>query len=348
MSPPPDRITNGLEIPGAPTGMTGELFWVRCDLPLESVLASAARGTTTGYTKSADGIAIFTLSGVMLPSKYARSMEVATNVDALREAVQAATIDQDIKAALFVIDSPGGAVAGAYELASAIAKLSATKPTGAYIAELGASAAYLAASQAGRVTAYRTAVVGSIGTRMVLIDWHKMLERWGVEVVPIDSGGMKSAALTGTQITPEQREYFRGLMRQMTSVFVEFVATGRRVGRDVAGAWADGRVHVAAQAKSLGLIDAVGDMNDAVRELRGRMRTGGVPQSGGPSADDVLAEVDARAGQLVAEGKAPSHADALGMIFGRDRELQQRWVAARNDQARLRSEQMKHARLLRG
>lgn len=263
-------------------------LWLRHDLPLESLLrlrkrrerddASDAKPTaraenhktTGGYGYVvAEGIAHFAVSGILVPVElvswfYADEITV---YDLLQRDVKAAAADQAVRGAMFHINSPGGFVDGAYQLAEAIAALSAAKPTASYGKAVVASAAYLQAAMTQRITAYKTTEVGSIGTRSAIYDYHRMFERVGIEAIALDSGGMKSAGLPGTPITDDQRDYFRGLVRKLNDFFVDAVAQGRRLTRQQAEQLADGRVHVAADAMSLGLIDAVGGLDEAMAEL---------------------------------------------------------------------------------
>jgi len=262
-----------------------------------------------GYAVDANGVAVVTISGLLTPEAWAWFDASETITDWVVRDLAAIAADGKVRSVQYVINSPGGYVAGAFELADAIAALSAVKPSAAFAAGYCCSAAFLLASQAGSITAYKTAIVGSIGTRSAVVDYHAYFERLGIKVIPIDSGGMKSAGLTGTEITAEQIEYFKSHVAKLQGFFTQAVATGRKVPLGTAQKWADGRVHVADDAKAMGLIDAVGTLNDAYTQLT--KTTGGRSAGGALKAEDAGAttgEPSAAAGSE-AEASLPKEAD---------------------------------------
>ena len=79
---------------------------------------------------------------------------------------------------------------------------------------------------------------------------------------------MKDAGVMGTPITEEQEAYFQSIIDGLTTQFVNTVARGRTVHASQAREWADGRVHLAADAAALGLIDGIRSLSQAISELR--------------------------------------------------------------------------------
>jgi len=251
-----------------------------------------------GYETDAEGIATVRIRGTITPEAWAWYDDFETITEWVVRDLAAMQADPAVKAVLFSIDSPGGYVSGAFELADAISALSAVKPTATHTAGYCCSAAYLQAAQTSHITAFKTAIVGSIGTRSFAIDARDYFAKIGVKIIPIDSGGMKSAGLIGTEITVEQVEYLRGTVKKLQEVFTAAVSTGRRMSMEKAQSLADGRVHVAGDALSLGLIDRVADPTAARALLAGKI-TGerkkqaikaeggdaGVPCSQGAAAD---------------------------------------------------------------
>lgn len=114
-----------------------------------------------------DGVALTELSGKLM--KHVGSGG-GTSTVMMRQTFRAMLRDDRVKAVLVRIDSPGGTVAGAFDLARDVAALSAAKPVHAYIEDLGASAAYLQAAQMTAISANANAEVGSIGTVGVVYD----------------------------------------------------------------------------------------------------------------------------------------------------------------------------------
>lgn len=185
-----------------------------------------------------------------------------------RQTIRRATRDEAIKGILLHIDSPGGTVAGTAELADDVARANEIKPVFAYIEDLGASAAYWVASQAGRLSANATAMIGSIGTLLVLEDTSGKAEQAGIRVHVVSTGPYKGAFADGVEISEEQLDYAQGLVDELNGHFLQGVKRGRDMPIGDARKLADGQLHVAAQAKGLNLIDAVETLDETVDKLR--------------------------------------------------------------------------------
>jgi protease-4 len=130
-------------------------------------------------------VAVISLTGKLM--KQQASMGGGTSTVQARRDIRAAASDPDIGAILLRIDSPGGTAAGTKELADEITAAKTKKPVWAYVEDMAASAAYWAASQASRIIANETALVGSIGTYGVVQDTSGMAAMEGVKVHVIRS-----------------------------------------------------------------------------------------------------------------------------------------------------------------
>jgi len=218
------------------------------------------------YMTRPDGIAVLQVTGMLIKgdSKYGGSSTIR-----LRHAVRRAKEDPAVQGGILQIDSPGGTIAGVSDLADDLADFNREKPLWAFIEDLGASAAYWLASQAGRIAANRTAEVGSIGVYCVVEDLSGAAEAAGIKVHVIGSGPYKGLGVEGTPITDEHLAY---LQASVDDAFAHFTADvkrgrGRRLGADRLAESADGRVFPAADAKARGLIDAVESLDDTVAAL---------------------------------------------------------------------------------
>ena len=190
----------------------------------------------------------------------------------LSERVNAAAEDASIESILLRIDSPGGEVAGTGALAESVWRARQRKPVTAFISDLGASAAYWVASQASKIVASPGSLVGSIGTYSVVSDWSGFFERAGIKVRVIKAGEFKGAGTLGTEITEEQRAEFQRIIDAINREFLKAVSRGRELPGDLVRALANGRVHVASEAKRLNLIDEVGWFEDVIGEATARFR----------------------------------------------------------------------------
>lgn len=217
------------------------------------------------------GVAVISIMGIMVRSAgpIARLFGLV-GTDSLRLALEAALDDDDVDQVLLRMDSPGGSISGLSELADVIN--SAKKPVTVQVEGVAASAAYYVASQADRIMVGRTDLVGSIGIRMLLYDFHRAFEKDGVEAVPIDTGEFKSAAARGTEITKNQRADFQRLIDFYFEDFVSMVARGRKMDDSNVRQIADGRMFSPAEAVGFGLIDGVATFDQTLEGLRAKRK----------------------------------------------------------------------------
>lgn len=211
------------------------------------------RGHSYQYDTTESGIAIVHATGTLM--KQESSLGSSTSTVMLRRTIRAANRDPDVKAIMLRIDSPGGSTLGTEELAEDIYE--SKKPVAAYIDGVGASAAYWLASQASFVSAMASAVVGSIGTFMVVRDSSAAAAANGVKVHLVRSSENKGAGTPGTEVTSRQLAEWQRTIDQTQAVFTAGVARGREVSMDEASKMADARVHIGQAAKDAGLIDYI-------------------------------------------------------------------------------------------
>lgn len=209
----------------------------------------------------ADGIAHLSIVGQMAKGKS--SFGGASTV-LVRQGLRMAVADKSVKAIMLHIDSPGGTTAGTGALADDVKRADAIKPVYAHIEDLAASAAYWVAAQARRVTAEPGSLVGSIGTYAYVVDTSGAFEKNGWKAHVISSGGYKGAFSDGTEITKEQLDTLQTIVDDANAHFLNAVASGRRLSAERVKELGDGRVHDAAKAKTLGLIDDVAHADDVM------------------------------------------------------------------------------------
>ncbi len=182
---------------------------------------------------------------------------------ALNTAVAGLAKDASAKALLVRIDSPGGSVAGGESLHDAIAKVAAKKPVVVVMGGTAASAGYMIAVPAARIWAHEATLTGSIGVLLQAGEVSGLLDRLGITAETIVSGPLKNQPSLTAPISPAGREVLQALVMDMYDQFVGMVATGRHMDPERVRALADGRAYTGRQALKLGLIDAIGDEQDA-------------------------------------------------------------------------------------
>jgi protease IV len=189
----------------------------------------------------------------------------------VREELRKAEKDDDIRALIVRINSPGGTITASDIIHQEIRGFRERKkvPVVAAIMDLGASGGYYAALPADTIIAHPTTVTGSIGVLLVTVNAQGLLEKIGVAPVSIKSGPYKDAGSPFRPLTGEERAIFQGVVDEMQSRFVQLVARSRRLPEDRARAAGDGRIYTAEQALALGLVDRIGYLEDAVKAAKG-------------------------------------------------------------------------------
>jgi protease-4 len=179
------------------------------------------------------------------------------------EALAALAEDDNARALIVHINSPGGTVVGGEVLYSRLRQIAAAKPVVAVIGELGTSAAYMTAIASDRIFARDGSLTGSIGVILQAADFSGLLEKVGIRPETVKSSPLKAQPNPLEPFTPEAREATRDVIMNMYDSFVDLVASRRGFDRARLASLADGRVFTGRQAVSNGLIDAIGGEAEA-------------------------------------------------------------------------------------
>ena len=139
-----------------------------------------------------DGITVIEIAGTLVHrGAWIGQSSGLTSYEGIAAQLQAAIADPAIRGIALDIDSFGGEVAGAFDLADRIRAARAQKPVQAFVADHALSAAYVLASQADRITLPRTGAVGSIGVVAMHSDMSGALDQKGIAVTLIHAGARK-------------------------------------------------------------------------------------------------------------------------------------------------------------
>ncbi|RQR12414.1 S49 family peptidase [Burkholderia stagnalis] len=155
-----------------------------------------------------------------------------TGYDGLRQSILTAHADPAVEAIVLDIDSPGGEVAGCFDLVDTIYALRGDKPIWAILSESAYSAAYAIASAADRIIVPRTGGVGSIGVITMHVDWSKALTAAGVAVTFITYGDRKADFHPEIPLSPEALAAAQADINTMGELFVHTVARNRNLAPD--------------------------------------------------------------------------------------------------------------------
>ncbi len=171
------------------------------------------------------------------------------------------------KGVLFDISSGGGEVVASKDLYLAVRRLNETVPVIASIGGIGASGGYLAALGARRVLAYPESMVGSIGVVYPHIATRDLVRRLGISIDLIHAGEHKDAFQGYRPLTEEERAKVQALAVEDYERFVATVAEARKRSLEEIRSIATGEFWSGSRAFDLGLIDGLGDREEALFEL---------------------------------------------------------------------------------
>ena len=188
----------------------------------------------------------------------------------VREELQKAEEDDNVKALIVRINSPGGTITASDLIYREIDtfKIRRKIPVIAVTMDVAASGGYYAALAADTIVALPTSVTGSIGVIMLTVNAKGLMEKIGVAPLTIKSGEMKDAGSPFRPLTAQERAVFQSVIDQMYGRFVTLIARSRKIPEDRVRTFADGRIYTAEQAKALGLVDEIGYMDDVVKAAR--------------------------------------------------------------------------------
>ncbi len=171
--------------------------------------------------------------------------------------------DDDVRALIVRIDSPGGTVVGGEALYQHLRRVAERKPVVAVMGEVATSAAYMTSLAGDRIIAREGSITGSIGVIMQTADLTGLLDKIGIKPESVKSAPLKAQPNPLETFTPEAREVAREVVLDLYEMFVGMVEERRQLGRERTLALADGRVFTGRQAVANGLIDALGGEPEA-------------------------------------------------------------------------------------
>jgi protease-4 len=200
-----------------------------------------------------DRVALIRVEGPILDSK--------DTIDELKGHLK----DPSIKAIIMRIDSPGGAVAPSQEIYEEVRKAVTKKKIVVSMGSVAASGGYYIASPATRIVANPGTLTGSIGVIMEIPNFAGLMNKLGIKSEVVKSGRHKDIASVFRGIKKEDREILQNVLDNVHDQFILAVAEGRKMLLEDVRKIADGRIFTGEQALKVGLIDEIGNLEDAVK-----------------------------------------------------------------------------------
>ncbi len=192
-------------------------------------------------------------------------------VSILSEKLNAAGRDAKVKAVVLRINSPGGTVQATETMYNQLKRFrkKTGKPVVACITDVGASGGYYLACGTERIICQPSSITGSIGVVIQTVNFAGTMKMLGIKADAITSGKFKAMGSPLKGLTDEERRIFQAMVNEFYDQFVKTVAEGRSgLNVEKVRLLADGRVFTGRQAVANGLVDSLGDVQDAIAEAK--------------------------------------------------------------------------------
>lgn len=189
------------------------------------------------------------------------------NIDKILADIEKAELDTNIKGVLLRVDSPGGALAPSIELSMAIKRLAEIKPVIAYASGSMTSGSYYASIWSKKIIANPGAFIGSIGVLFQAPNIKPLADKLGITEQVITAGDYKQMGTFTREWSDKERDALKELINDAYELFITDVSKARGLDKQKAKEFANARVFIAQKAKDAGLIDEVGSLYIAQREL---------------------------------------------------------------------------------
>ena len=256
-----------------------------CAVFFNSACASFNLGPSMGPLKETvlegegnEKILLIDLQGVINNQKdqaFTGATTALGMVEQVREIISKAAKDDDIKALLIKMNSPGGTVTASdiilHELVTYKKKYGI--PVYVHVMDLAASGGYYIALAGDEIIAHPTSLIGSIGVIALKVNMENLMEKIGVDWEVVKSGDKKDFMSPFRSFTVEERKLFQNTIDNFHTRFVSIIAENRKeLDIDEVKPLADGRVYDSKQAMDLKLIDGIGYISDTVERIRLKLK----------------------------------------------------------------------------
>lgn len=219
---------------------------------------------------SFDRVAIIEVNGVIqdvgTSSLFAQvGYHHRTTLKMLEQAAE----DDSVKGVILRVNSPGGGVVESAEIYKKVMALrELEKPVYVSMGSVAASGGYYISAPATKIFASPTTMTGSLGVIMETINYSQLAENIGIEFETVKSGPYKDIGSGTREMTKEERKILQSMVDNAYNDFVGVIANGRNMSKEQVKKIADGRIYDGRQAKELGLIDELGDLDDVVAAIK--------------------------------------------------------------------------------
>ncbi len=228
-----------------------------------------------------EAVAIVYVEGPIVAGKPSSEFAVsdAAYSETIVKHLRSAQTNPAVKAVVLRVASPGGSVVAAREIYDAVMEIRARGTSVvASFGEVAASGGYYVAAGADKIYAHPATLTGSIGVLAIFPNLEGLTEKIGVKMIVIKSGPSKDHSAGYRDLTVAERATWQTMIDEIYGDFVNVVAQGRRLDEERVRQLADGRVYTGKQAKQVGLVDELGNLDAAVDAAAKLGKISGTPR----------------------------------------------------------------------
>jgi protease-4 len=223
------------------------------------VLLMVTLGSILSRIPLGERVAVIKVSGPIVdPTSTVRRIEHAKE-------------DRSTKALVLRVDSPGGSVGASQEIYRALEDFkSSGKPLVVSMGNVAASGGYYISAPADLIYANPGTITGSIGVIVQHTELRALLEKFGIRITSIKTGKFKDTLSPFRELSPEEKEYINQTIEDAYEQFLQAILKHRskKISEEKLREVADGRVFTGRVAKELGLVDELGNLQDAIKKAR--------------------------------------------------------------------------------
>lgn len=218
-----------------------------------------------------DGVAFLPIHGSLIQRHSFLTAESGLmSYGEISEAFHAAMDDPAVRAVYMDVDSPGGEVAGLFDLVDSMAARVGEKPIHAHVNELSASAAYAITTVADHISIPRTGMAGSVGVIVIHQEFSRMLDQEGVTVNIIRAGDRKADFNQYEELSGAARRDVQSDIDRIREIFIQTVARNRGTDPDAVRE-TEAALLAAPAALDTNLVDEIMSAEEAAAHLMSRI-----------------------------------------------------------------------------
>jgi protease-4 len=209
-------------------------------------------------------IAVISLSGTITTADSSLFSGSTITPGLVSDYLTRAKADKAVTANVLRIESPGGEIEPCQEILAEIERVKETKPIVVSMGGMAASGGYYISTKADKIVALPTTMTGSIGVIYQVTNIEGLLEKLGIQIEIFKGGKYKDMLWGFRELTPEEEAIMQGMIDEYYEQFIDVVAEGRGLSQEEVRNLATGQPYTGTEAKELGLVDELGDLNTAI------------------------------------------------------------------------------------